>query len=133
MKKLVKEFIESNIELIEDEDYYDDLYDQAYEYLPDDYVTELTTILTDTLKVDFLPYAKSNIIKHLNIELNNFLHDEHAILTLASFVRMYMNHINGIDWDEFTQLVEQELKDSKLVDVSDNGAGDLYLRKHYDD
>ena len=127
MKKLVKEFIESNIELIEDKDYYDDLYDQAYEYLPDDYVAELTEILSETLKDDFTKYAKQNILVHFNTEINNFVSDKHDTLTLATFVRMYMNHINGLDWDEFQLLVEKELKDSNLVEVHDDGSGNLYI------
>ena len=129
MKKLVKEFIESNIELIEDKEYYDDFYDQAYEWLPDNHVTELTAILSETLGEDFSQYAKQNIIKHFNIEINNFISDHHAALTLATFVRMYMNHINGLDWDEFQLLVEQELKDSKLVEAHDDGSGNLYISK----
>ena len=127
MKNLIKEFIEDNIVLIEEEDY-DGLYDQAYEWLPDDYVAELTDILTKTLGVDFETYAKENIIKHFNIELNNFAAtDKNRDLILASFVRMYMNHINGLDWDEFQLLVEQELKDSNLVKVYADGAGNLHM------
>ena len=129
MKKLVKEFIENNIELIEDKEYYDDLYDQAYELLPDDYVIELTDILSEALQDDFTKYAKQNIIKHFNVEINNFISGKHDTLTLATFVRMYMNHINGLDWDEFQLLVEQELKNSKLVSTYDDGAGNLYIEK----
>ena len=130
MKTLIKEFIENNIELIEKE-YYDDLYDQAYDWLPDDYVTELTDILTKTLGVDFTQYAKQNIIKHFNIEVNNFVADKHDTLLLASFVRWYMNHINGLDWDEFQMLVEQQLQNSNVVSTYDDGAGNLYIeRKH---
>ena len=128
MTNLVKEFIEDNIRLIEEEDY-DGLYDQAYEYLPDDYVTELTEILSETLQEDFTQYAKQNIIEHFNTEINNFVADHHATLTLATFVRMYMNHINGLDWDEFQLLVEKELKDSNLVEVHDDGGGNLYISK----
>ena len=126
MKNLIKEFIEDNIVLIEEEDY-DGLYEQAYEWLPDDYVTELTAILTKTLSVDFETYAKENIIHHFNVEINNFISDNHHDLTLASFVRMYMNHINGLDWDEFQMLVEKELKDSSIVKIYDDGAGDLHI------
>ena len=126
MKNLIKEFIEDNIVLIEEEDY-DGLYEQAYEWLPHDYVTELTDILTKTLGVDFESYAKENIINHFKIEINNFISDHHSTLTLATFVRMYMNHINGLDWNEFQLLVERELKDSKLVKVHDDGSGNLYI------
>ena len=126
MKNLIKEFIEDNIVLIEEEDY-DGLYDQAYEWLPDDYVTELTDILTKTLGVDFETYAKENIINHFNVEINNFVANDHHDLTLASFVRMYMNHINGLNWDEFQMLVEKELKDSNLVKIYDDSAGDLHI------
>ena len=128
MRDLIKQFIEDNIVLIEEQEY-EDLYDQAYEWLPDDYVTELTSILSKTLQDDFSQYAKQNIIKHVNLEINNFVSDKHDTLTLATFVRMYMNHINGLDWDEFQLLVEKELKDSKLVVVYDDGAGNLYISR----
>ena len=128
MRNLIKQFIEDNIVLIEEKDY-DYLYDQAYEWLPDDYVTELTSILSKTLQEDFSKYAKQNIIKHFNLEINNFVSDKHDTLTLATFVRMYMNHINGLDWDEFQMIVEKELKDSGLVEVYDDRAGNLYISR----
>lgn len=128
MTNLVKEFIEDNITLIEEEEY-DGLYDQAYEWLPNDHVTELTDILSETLQDDFSQYAKQNIISHLNVEINNFIFNEQDTLTLATFVRMYMNHINGLDWDEFQLLVEQELKNSKLVEVHHDGLSTLYISK----
>lgn len=128
MKNLVKEFIEDNIVLIEEEDY-DGLYEQAYEWLPDDYVTELTDILSKTLNDDFTTYAKQNIVKHLNVEINNFVAGYHAALTLESFVRMYMNHINGLNWNEFQLLVEQELENSNLVSTYTDGGGTLYITR----
>ena len=124
----VKQFIEDNIVLIEEEDY-DELYDQAYDWLTDIQTQELTKILTETLGVDFSEYAKQNIIQHFNIEINNFVSDHHATLTLATFVRMYMNHINGLNWDEFQLLVEKELKDSNLVSTYDDEEGNLYIKK----
>ena len=127
MKNLIKEFIEDNIVLIEED--YDSLYDEAYDWLPDDYITELTAILTKTLGIEFESYAKQNIIKHFNIEINNFVSDKHDTLTLATFVRMYMNHINGLDWDEFQLLVQKELEDSKLVSTYDDGTGNLYIER----
>lgn len=128
MTNHVKRFIEDNIEFIEEEDY-DGLYDQAYEWLPDDYVMELTEILTKTLGIEFEAYAKENIMSHFMIEVNNFIHDGHLDLTLSSFVRLYMNHINGLDWDEFQMLVEQKVKDSKLVSTYADGAGDLHIKR----
>lgn len=128
MKNLIKEFIEDNIVLIEEEDY-DGLYEQAYEWLPDEYVRELTDILTKTLGIDFETYAKENIMSHFMIEVNNFIQDDYDDLILSSFVRLYMNHINGIDWDEFQMLVEQNLKNSKLVSTYDDGAGILHIAR----
>ena len=129
MKKLVKEFIESNIELIEDKEYYDDLYDQAYEWLPDDYVTELTTILSEAIGDDFSRYAKENIKKHINLGILSFAADKHNDISLESFVRVYMNHINGIDWDEFVILAEQVLENSNLIKVYDDGVGNLFIAR----
>lgn len=128
MTGLVKEFIEDNIVLIEEEDY-DGLYDQAYEWLPDEHTAELTKVLTKALNQDFEVYAKENIMKHVDVEINNFIQDEQRDLLLSSFVRLYMNHINGVDWDEFQLLVEQELKDSSLVKVYDDGSGNLYISR----
>lgn len=126
MTNLLKEFIEDNITLIEEEDY-EGLYEQAYEWLPHEHVAELTKVLSSALNIDFETYAKENIIKHVATEIGNFIVDGHLDLTLSSFVRLYMNHINGIDWDEFQMLVEQELKDSKLVSTYDDGAGNLHI------
>ena len=128
MTRSVKKFIEDNIVLIEEEDY-DSLYDQAYEWLSNEDTTELTKVLTKALNQDFEVYAKENIMKHVNVEINNFIQDEQRDLLLSSFVRLYMNHINGVDWDEFQLLVEQELKDSSLVKVYDDGAGNLYISR----
>ena len=50
MKPLVKTFIESNKGFILQEDW-DNLYDEAYEQLPDDYVKELNQILTNALNI----------------------------------------------------------------------------------
>lgn len=128
MRELVKQFIEDNIVLIEEEDY-DGLYEQAYEWLPDEHVTELTKILSDVLNIDFETYAKENIMSHFMTEINNFIANNHFDLTLSSFVRLYMNHINGLDWDEFQMLVEQQVKHSKLVSTYADGAGDVHIKR----
>lgn len=126
MKKLVKEFIEATIELIEYEEY-DRLYDQAYDWLRDEEIDELTAVLSQTLQDDFSQYAKQNIIKHFNTEINNFVADNRRDIPLRSFVGLYMNSVNGIDWDEFQLLAEKELKDSNIVEVYDDGMGSLYI------
>lgn len=128
MNNSVKQFIENNIEYI-DEGMYDELYDEAYEWLSDTQTQELTRILTETLEVEAEVYAKENILKHLRVELQNFVSEKQRVLTLATFVRMYMNHINGIDWDEFQLLVEQELKNSKLVTTYYDGEGNLFIHR----
>ena len=128
MNSIVKIFIENNIEYI-DEGMYDELYDEAYEWLSESQSEELTKILTEVIDVKVEVYAKENILKHLHVELQNFVSEKQRVLTLATFVRMYMNHINGIDWDEFQLLVEQELKNSKLVTTYYDGEGNLFIHR----
>lgn len=129
MTNLVKEFIESNIELIEDKEYYDDLYDQAYENLTNQETEELTKALSTALNEDFEKYAKQNIIKHFEYSLIDFLHDKsRGEVYLSSFVRMGMNHINGLDWDEFQLLVEQHLDGDSRV-IVDNDGINLFISK----
>ena len=124
----VKEFIERNIVLIE-EHLYEDIYDQAYEWLTDQQTEELTKILSNALDVDFEKYAKQNIIKHFEYALEDFLHDKsRGEVYLSSFVRMGMNHINGLDWDEFQLLIEQHLDGDSRV-IVDNDGINLFIAK----
>lgn len=128
MNSIVKEFIENNIEYI-DEGMYDELYDEAYEWLSESQSEELTKILTEVIGVEMEVYAKENILKHLHVELQTFVSEKQRDLNLATFVLMYMNHTNGVDWDEFQLLVEQELKNSKLVTTYYDGEGNLFIHR----
>lgn len=124
----VKEFIERNIILIE-EHLYEDIYDEAYENLTDQQTEELTKALSTALNEDFEKYAKKNIIKHFEYSLIDFLHDKsRGEVYLSSFVRMGMNHINGLDWDEFQLLVEQHLDGDSRV-IVDNDGINLFIAK----
>ena len=124
----VKEFIERNIDLIE-EDSYEDIYDEAYENLTDQQTEELTKALSTALNEDFEKYAKQNIIKHFEYSLTDFLHDKsRGEIYLSSFVRLGMNHINGLEWDEFQLLVDQYLKDDPRV-IVDNDGINLFISK----
>ena len=128
MTDIVKEFIERNIILIE-EHQYDDIYDEAYEWLSDQHTKELTDILTKTLDIDFEKYAKQNIIKHFEYALVDFLNDKsRGELYLSTFVRLGMNHVNGIEWDEFQSLIEQHLDGDSRV-IIDNDGINLFIAK----
>ena len=110
MKPLVKTFIEFHKGFILHEDW-ENMYDEAYEQLPNDYVKELNQILTQTLGIPMEDYAKENLLKHFLIELNNFKVDkQHKELGLPTFIRMYMNHTQGIDYVDFAELVSSELE-----------------------
>jgi hypothetical protein len=125
----VKQFIEKNISVIEEEEF-DMLYDEAYEWLADDRVRELTKILSSTLNIDAKNYALKNIMKHFEIEVDNFLQDEdHSSLYLHTFVRMYMNHTNGIPFHDFEQACYQYLINKKLLPNSKFNDGSLLLVK----
>ena len=128
MNNDVKEFIERNITLIE-EHLYDDIYDEAYQWLTDQQTEELTKILSNALDVDFEKYAKQNIIKHFEVSLHDFLQDKsRGEIYLSSFVRLGMNHINGLEWDEFQLLIEQHLDGDSRV-IVDNDGINLFIAK----
>ena len=65
----VKQFIEKNISMIEEEEF-DMLYDEAYEWLADDRGYELTKILSSTLNIKNSLFQndfpkKNHLIYHL--------------------------------------------------------------------
>lgn len=129
MKNDIKKFIEKNIGLIEDEAW-DDLYDEANEWLSDRSITELTEILTNTLGVNAEMFAKENVMKHLAMELMN-LKAEKAITNIyfPSFVMNFMQTINGLDFDEFQQMTAEYIKGDKDLTVQFDGQGDMYIHK----
>lgn len=129
MTEIVKEFIEKNIALIESEDY-DALYDEAYSCLSDNQTEELTNSLSSALSVDFEEFAKQNILKQFEYSLKQYLKDKsrNDEIYLSSFVRLGMNHINGLEWDEFQLLVEQHLEDDTRV-IIDNDGLNIFIKR----
>ena len=131
MKPLVKTFIESHKGFILHEDW-DNMYDEAYEQLPDDHVRELTRILTQTLGIPMEDYAKENLLKHFLIELNNFKVDkQHKELLLTTFIRMYMSHLQGVHYVDFADLVSSELESNpvKGIQLDLDSDLDIIIRK----
>ena len=125
----IKQFIEKNIDLIESEAW-DDLYDEANDWLADRSITELTNILTTTLGIDAEKFAKENVMKHLALELMN-LKAEKKITNIAfhSFVMNFMQTINGLDFDELQQMASDYIKGDKDLTVKFDGQGDMYIHK----
>ena len=130
MHQDVKSFIEKNVVYLEQRDY-DAFYDEAYEWLTDAQVAELTTIIETTLDVEAKRYAKENLLKHFLIETTNFVADNHDWLTIPSFVRLYMNHLNGIEWKEFNDMIRQysNLHPNSNFVVARDFQGDVVIKK----
>lgn len=125
----VKTFIEKNIGFIE-YGAFDDLYDQAYEWLSNDQVRFLTHMLSNILDIDLKKFAIDNILKHFSIEIENFKHvNEHKSLFISSFERMYMNHLNGLSIYDFENLAQQYLIQNNLLPKSKFVDGELLLVK----
>lgn len=124
----IKRFIEKNIGFIEAEAY-DELYEQAYEWLSDDQCKELTDLLTATLGEDFNEIAKSVALSHLEIELNNFAKENMSLLSLPSIIRLFMNHICGVDYFEFRSYVCANLNSTKSVKLHIDNSGELFFEK----
>ena len=125
----VKTFIEKNIGFIEYGEF-DDLYDQAYEWLSNDQVRFLTYMLSNILDIDLKKFAIDNILKHFSIEIENFKHvNEHESLFISSFERLYMNHRNGLSFYDFENLAQQYLIQNNLLPKSKFVEGELLLVK----
>ena len=125
----VRQFIENNITLIEHEAW-DDLYDQANEWLLDSSIRELNSILTDVLDIDVEQFAKENVMKHLAMELMNFKAEKTMNnIYFPSFVDHFMQTINGLDYHEFEHMAEKYIKGDKDLTVQFDGQGDMYIQK----
>ena len=125
----VRQFIEKNITLIEHEDW-DDLYDEANDWLVDSSIRELNSILTDVLDIDVEQFAKENVMKHLAMELMNFKAEKSMDnIYFPSFVQHFMQTINGLDFDEFQLMAEDYIRGDKDLIIQHDGQGDLYLQK----
>ena len=132
MTPLLKTFIELHKNFILHEQW-DNMYDEAYEELPDDYVKQLTDILTKTLNIPAEDYARENLMKHFLLELQNFKVDKkHKELGLPSFIRMYMNHTQGIDYVDFVDMVTFELESNpvKGIQIDLDSDLDVIIRKN---
>ncbi len=108
---------------------YRELYLEAYEWLSDEQTAELTRMLSKALNIDAEQYARDALIEKFEESLKEFRDSRHDNLILSSFIRMYMNHLNGLDYDEFAHLVSVYLNKypQKHIDIFDDGF-DLYIK-----
>lgn len=125
----ISKFIKDHSGYINNE-LYRELYLEAYEWLSDEQTAELTKMLAKALNIDSQQYAIDTILEKFEESLKEFENSRHDNLILSSFIRMYMNHINGIDYDEFAHFVSMymEKHPHKHVEVFDDGF-DLYIKQ----
>lgn len=127
----ISRFIKDNSRYI-NSNMYKELYDEAYEWLSDEQTAELTKMLNKALDIEAEKYAQDSILEKFTLELQNFKASSHDILMLSSFIRTFMNHLNGIDYDEFAHLISVYLTKHPQpgVEIFDDG-WDLFIKQVY--
>lgn len=130
MNDIIK-FIKNNQGYI-NEEMFKELYDEAYEWLTDEQTAELTKMLDKALNMEAEKYARDSILEKFTMELQNFKASRNETVVLSTFIRMYMNHLNGIDYDEFAHLISVYLTKYPQpgVEIFDDGF-DLYIKQVY--
>lgn len=125
----IKRFIEKNISLIEHEAF-DEVYEQAYEWLSDDQCKELTNILNDVFENIYLKeIAISVAAAHVETELNNMVADKKSFLSLPSLIRLYMNHICGVGYYELRDHLVANPLYHPLIKQQIDSEGELYFQR----
>lgn len=97
----VKKFIETNIELIEQQ-MYTELYAEAYEWLTNDMSAELTETLTDVLQVDLKQVALKFIAHVVETELQNC---QWSTITFDTLCNFCLNSLVGLSREEVIQYI----------------------------
>ena len=97
----VKKFIETNIELIEQQ-MYTELYAEAYEWLTNDMSAELTETLTDVLQVDLKQVALEFIRDVVETELKNC---QWSTITFDTLCNFCLNSLVGLSREEVIQYI----------------------------
>ena len=127
----ISNFIKNNQGYI-NEGMFKELYNEAYEWLTDEQTAELTKMLDTALNMEAEKYARDSILEKFTMELENFKASKHETVILSTFIRMFMNHLNGIDYDEFAHLISVYLTKYPQpgVEIFDDGF-DLYIKQVY--
>lgn len=122
-------FIKSNAGYVNSEEW-EELYELAYEWISGHACKDMTNMLSTVFKsVNFKDIALYVVRKHITIELNNFSTDEnHDELYLVSFIRLYMNHLCGLSYEEVEQdLITNPIIHPKIKQAIDDGSL-LYIK-----
>ena len=93
---VVKNFIENYINLIEDSRF-EELYENAYEWLSDEETKQLTNVLESVLDTHLKDIILSVLHNKVEEALTLFVmdSDKHDTISFISLVRNYMNHLCG--------------------------------------
>lgn len=129
MNNDLKRFIENNIDDIENENF-GTVYEEAYEGLTDEQCKELTKILNNIFDgIDFINAAKYIASEHVELGLEEMVSNGVNLLTLPSFIRLYMNHICGIDYYEFKEHLIDNPPHHPLIKLHVDNDGELYFER----
>ena len=132
----IKRFIEQNIGFIEHNEFVM-LYNQAYEWLSDWQCGELTELLETALNTNLQHAVTESLTLIVINELKTAASENRfdTPLRVSSFVRLYLNNILGMNWDDFSRLLEQIIKTNRdlnlktIVDVTNDVL--IVNKKHY--
>lgn len=117
MNSTIKQFIEENIEYIDNEMYVE-MYEKADDWLSDAHISELTALLIEsnianeqTLKEAAMSVVANNIIYNFS----EFIRSKHDVLNFSSFVRMFMNTLCGIPYKDVEHMILTEFPDEMNI------------------
>lgn len=126
MEDSVKSFIETNIDLIENQ-HYEELYDKVYMILNNHEAYVLNNILEKILGVDARKYAIEEAYEQLIVS-GTFLLDDGEKQLVKEFIRMYMLSTCGIPLEEFLNYAfVRKDKSDILITMEDN---EYYIQKN---
>ena len=129
----VKRFIETYVNLIEASDW-EGLYNQAYKWLTNSMISEVTTTIESALKIDLSDSINKVLRDHIKTELIRAtkygLFDSYT--GVIHFYNLYMNSYLGLDWDEYVQLVATVIDKSSDLNLKtmESGNGDLLIKRN---
>ena len=120
MNSTIKQFIEENIEYIDNEMYVE-MYEKADDWLSDDHISELTALLIESTIADeqtLREAAMSVVADNIKDNFYELIRSQHDVLNFASFVRMFMNTLCDIPYKDVEYMILTEFPEEITINHS---------------
>lgn len=129
---IVVKFINKRKKMLEEGEW-ERLYDEAYEYLSQDHIQELTAVLKRIEDPKTIDVVIADVIRDkIEDEVYNFVQDGKEYIKLVSFVNLYFNSRLGLSQADFdsavVSYVDHKYYDGVYVDWDEEDELALYHR-----